>query len=353
MQKPVIKLLVDSGAFSAFTKGHVINLDEYCKFLLINKEEIHKGINLDVINPGNPEAAASAGWDNFCKMRDRGCDVMPVFHARENFKWLDSMINLTNYIGLSGTSLVSNSESIAWHKLVWSYITDKNGCAIIDTHAFGDTAILSLMTWPWYSCDSATWMIQGGRAGRIKLDGKSYQFRSTFIRDTSYIDENDPEPKKLAWQQELRDLGVEPNIAMKILATNSEIAMFRSYLIAADLLRLRDTTADVTTYTRGASSLLGKKYKLDGGHKRQGPVQLYLAMSPAAWYFNLPVIAALGTEHVLCSYHYINTAPKKFWDERLKPFLYDPVGFCNTNPKVKRYWDKLNEILLKSEATAV
>lgn len=350
--KPKIKLVVDSGAFTAWSKNTFVDLNKYCKFLLDNDNYIYKSINLDVINQNSPEEAAKAGFANWIKMIDAGLSPIPVYHARENLKWLDAMIERTSYIGLSGTSLVSISESLAWHKLVWSYITDRTGCPIVDTHAFGDTAIASLTNFPWTSCDSATWMIQGGRAGRIKLQGKAYQFRTTSLRDTSFISNDDIGPKRTAWEDEFRALGVDPTIAMNIAGSQSEIAMIRSYLIAADLMRLRDLTASVTKYSNG-NNLISKKYKLDGGKERQGPVNLCLAISPSAYYFNFPILAALKAEYMLCSYFYIDTAPKKFWQERMIPFLEDPVGYCNSDSKVKKYFVKLNEVLLKSEAVAV
>lgn len=344
--EPMIKLCVDSGAFSAFTQKKVVDLNAYCDFLTSNSQHIYKSVCLDVIDPEGPDVAAAKGWDNYLRMRDRGLNPMPVFHAREHWRWLDQMLDKTDYIGLSGTSLVSPLEHIQFYNLCWQYVTDRNGCPIAKFHAFGDTSAYSLSTYPWYSADSATWVIQSGRAARVKLQGKAYQLRSNSIRDTSYVDVNDPLPKKQEWEKEIRALGLDPDIVMNIKATPSEMAMIRSYLLAADVLRLGENTKNVTRYT-STRSLLAKKRQQEGGAARVGPCNIYFVISPAAWYFNLPVLAALDIRLALVSYYYIVTAPASFWPERFLPFLYDPKGFCSNNPKVKKYWDKLQECILK------
>lgn len=347
--RPPLSCIVDSGAYSAFTQGKEVNLQEYTDFLCKNQEYITANVNLDVINPDDPETAAAAGWRNYQSMRDRGLKVMPVYHARENVKWLDKMLDDTDYIGLSGTSLVSPLEHKSWYHLCWNYATDLEGKAIARFHAFGDTAADSMAAFPWYSVDSATWMIQGGRAARVQLQGKSYQLRSTMCGDNSFLSEDDPLPKKDAWYEEMRLLGVDPEAIMKVNCTRSQMAMIRSYVNAVGLLKLRDRTAHVTTY-KARPSLQMTKRQLNGGFERKGPAQFYFVISPSAWYFNYPILTLLKVKHILVSYFYITTAPEKFWMERFVPFLYDPEGFCQQHPKLKANIEKIGEVLDRSGA---
>ena len=130
-----ISLVLDSGAFSAFTQKKEVNLANYCDFCIENEDHIETVVNLDVIQPGSPEVAAAAGMANFQIMLDRGIKAMPVFHARENLKWLDQMLDRTDYIGLSGTSLVSPVEDKAWHRFIWQYVTDSMGYPIAKFHS--------------------------------------------------------------------------------------------------------------------------------------------------------------------------------------------------------------------------
>lgn len=345
-----INLILDSGAFSAWTMKKEIGLEEYCDFALSNQQYIQKVVNLDVIGPGDPETAAEAGRVNFLRMRDRGIESMPVVHARESFKWLDLMIDDCPWIGLSGTSLVSPVENRTWHNLVWDFVTDKKGYAHADFHAFGDTSPQRLLTYPFYSADSATWMIQAGRAACIKLNGRSYQLLSKKIRGTAFISSEDSGPKRLSWEEEIRDLGLEPELVINAKGSGSELAMIRSYLVASDLLRLQEKTRPVTRF-RKPRSLIENSQQQRVGREREGPVKLYFVISPSAFVFNFPIIAALGIENILVSYYYVKEAPEEWWNEMMLPFLYNPVEMCQSTPKVKRFWDKLQECLVKEKVS--
>jgi hypothetical protein len=341
-----MNLILDSGAFSAFTMKKSIDLDKYCEFILQNREYITKSINLDVIDPQGPDVAAEAGMKNFLHMLDKDIHSMPVFHAREKIMYLDRYLDLADYVGLSGTSLVSPVEDRSWHRLMWNYLTDNDGYPISKFHSFGNTSPYTMLTMPFYSADSATWMIQAGRAARIKLQGKSYQLRSNTIGDTNFISIDDRGPKRESWRMEIRELGLNPDKVMSVEAKGSMMAMIRSYLVASDLLKLIEQTRYSNKFLRPNSLFMNKK-KHEGGIQREGPVNCYFVISPSAFFMNAPVIAALGIQNLLVSYYYVVTAHKDFWHGMLIPFLNDPIGFCLSHPKLKRGFDKLQEVLLE------
>jgi hypothetical protein len=344
--------MLDSGAFSAFTQGKPVSLIEYTDFALKNQEVIDTTVNLDMINPQNPEKAAADGWDNFMYMKDKGVHVMPVYHARENLSWLDKMLTVTDYVGLSATSLVSPVEGRSFLDLCWHYVTDNSGFPIAKFHAFGDTAPFSLLSYPWYSADSATWMIQAGRAGSVKLQGKSYRLRSKTVSDTNYISNDDAPPQKAAWQNELRTLGLDPDAVMSVTTTASQLAMIRSFLVASDIIALQERSRLVTRFKKPPALVINKRQET-GGTERVGPVQINFVISPSACFMNFPVIAILGIQNILVSYFYVAREKPKFWEERMKPFLYDPTGFCLTDPKMRIFYEKIQEVLLKKEMTVV
>lgn len=346
MPKPEIALCMDSGAFSAFTQGNPVNLEEYTEFLLKNPEHIAHAVALDSINPNDPETAASTGWDNLLYMRDKGIEAIPVYHARESIKWFDKMLDTTDYIGISGTSLVSPTEHLAFYDLAWNYATDSEGYPIAKFHAFGDLAPYSMLTYPWYSADASTWMIMGGRAGSVKLGGKSYRLRSKTVCDGNYISADAVGPEKESWERECRYLGLDPDRVMKVTTNGSQMAMIRSYLVASDIIKLQQRSEDCKQF-RKPKTLINSKKKETGGFTREGPVRIFFVISPSAFQFNFPVILALGIKDILVSYYYVVREKKKFWEEKLVPFLYDPEGFCKTDPKTKIFYDKLNECLLK------
>lgn len=341
--KPVINLMMDSGAYSAFTKGKIINLPEYCDFIIENNAHIATPVNLDSINPKDPDVAAAKGWDNYLFMKNRGIQAMPVFHAREKVFWLDKMLADTDYIGLSGTSLVSPSEHMAWYHLMWSYASDMQGRAVANFHAFGDTSPVSMRLFPWYSADSATWQIQSGKTGSVVIQGKPYKLRSKTITDSKFLSDDDPEPKRKVWQDELRRRGINVDLLMKEALGPVELTCIRCLLNASNLLDLKETTKNVIRYT-ASPALVDTNRAANVGHDREGAVKMFFVVSTAVCPWALPVLAKLGIKDILLSYHYCE---KKFWYKTFVPYLYDPVGTCLAEPKLRRFWDILEKFSVK------
>jgi hypothetical protein len=346
----MINLMMDSGAFSSFTQGKVIDLSAYCTFLKQNEKYIYKSVTLDVINPKDPNVAALAGMKNYLEMRTEGLDPIPVYHARESRKWLDEYLDITDYVGISTTSLVSPVEARVWSRICWNYITDGEGLPIVKTHCFGDVSEYTLLTQPHTSVDAATWMIMGGRAGRIKLSGKSYQIHTKKIGDPNFISIHDTGPKRESWEMEIRELGLDPtfliNLKPGIRTRGSGMAMLRSFLVAADLLRLQEQTRFATRFNN-PHTLLTTKRQMAGGQDRGGPVRMFFVLSPSAYQFNFPVLAALKIPDILVSYYYVITAQKNFWEECMIPFLEGPAAFCERDEKIKPFWELLQSCLLK------
>lgn len=344
-----MKLMLDSGAFTCFTRGKTIDVAEYSKFCIDNAQHVDHVINLDVINPKSPADAAAAGWDNLLYMKDKGIDAIPVYHAREDISWFDKMLEICHYVGISGTSLVSPSEQLHFYDLAFNYGTDSCGRPIAKYHLFGDSSPYALLNYPAFSADSATWMIMGGRAGSVKLNGRSYRLRSKTVNDANYISDDSEGLQKQSWEEECKFLGLNPEAVMKVAASGSELAMIRSYLVASDLLKLQERSVDCT-YFKHPSKLLTNKRQFSGGTERVGPIKLYFVISPSAYAFNFPLVQALGIKNVLVSYYYVVHDNPKFW-EKLLAFMEDPLTFCQTDEKVKRFYHKLQECLLKEEVT--
>lgn len=91
------RLIIDSGAFSAFNSGVVISLDDYCRFLeQINYQRFEATVQLDVVFNGE------ATKKNFEIMRSRGFNVCPVFTRGDDFAYFDQLVARDEYVFVGG-----------------------------------------------------------------------------------------------------------------------------------------------------------------------------------------------------------------------------------------------------------
>jgi len=173
-------IIIDSGAFSVWKSGKEIDLDAYVDYA---KEAIRKGkernknvriVNLDVI-PGKVgqstglnrnqkkenraiiDEAAKEGYKNLIKMLRRGVTPIHVFHQGESWKWLNKMIEKTDYIGISPANDMSIPAKKEWIRSVFEYLERNN--VKVDTHGFAVWMPTILRDFPWTSCDAATWRL--------------------------------------------------------------------------------------------------------------------------------------------------------------------------------------------------
>jgi len=91
------RLMVDSGAFTAWKSGTPIQLDDYCRFLdSIECLRPFNAIQLDVLR--NHEKTR----ENYLTMKARGYDVLPVFTRGAPIEWLHEASEHSDYILFGG-----------------------------------------------------------------------------------------------------------------------------------------------------------------------------------------------------------------------------------------------------------
>ena len=193
-------LILDSGAFSVWSKGDEIDIDLYAQFCMdmikLFPETKCYCVNLDVIpgkfgqRPTGQQIIDSAeqGWKNMEYLESKGLKVIPVFHQHEDFSVLDKLRNHTDYIGVSPANDVSMNEKIEWMNKVYSIIKDT-----IKTHGFAVTTSEQLYRYPLLSADSSSWT-SPSRFGTIpvftdKLEMKviKYKDKASVIKYWEYI----------------------------------------------------------------------------------------------------------------------------------------------------------------------
>jgi hypothetical protein len=162
--RPHCKLFMDSGAFSAQTKGVKIDIDAYCDYLIEHEDTIYCYAALDVIGDWKGTAR------NLDYMLKRGLKPVAPFHMGSPFHELRRLAENHEYLALGGIVGASRDRMEPWLDQCWSVLRDYWP---IKVHAFGVTAQWALEKYPFFSADSSS-AIVGAGMGRVLqfTDGK-------------------------------------------------------------------------------------------------------------------------------------------------------------------------------------
>ncbi len=155
-------IFLDSGAFSAYTKGLTIDLQEYMDFISTYADAIKVYANLDVI--GDPKATLK----NQKKMEQAGFSPIPCYHCGEPIKYLEYYLDNYEYIALGGMVGQGMRNLLCWLDDLFSGpICDADGLPRVKVHGFGITSLTILKRYPWYSVDSTSWVMTSRTGGII------------------------------------------------------------------------------------------------------------------------------------------------------------------------------------------
>lgn len=171
MRRCEAQVFLDSGAFSAFTLGVDLSVADYCDYIQRNMDIIR-------VEDGNVMASVLDGigdplqtYRNQLEMEARGVRPLPCFHAGEDERYLEWYVQNYDYITLGGMVGSSTKQLMIWLDRIWDrYLTDGSGAPRIKVHGFGITAVPIMEAYPWYSCDSSSW-IQSAAFGSVILPG--------------------------------------------------------------------------------------------------------------------------------------------------------------------------------------
>lgn len=138
-------LLLDSGAFTVFTKKIVVDLVKLTTFIEDFRPEL--AIQLDVI--GDTEKT----WENYCWMKER-VDILPVIHFSAPDSHIVRVLNSAPYICLGGLVPYKTRKRILWSWL--DYIFSFSAAQDKKFHALGVSDRRTLERYPFYSVDSSS-----------------------------------------------------------------------------------------------------------------------------------------------------------------------------------------------------
>lgn len=176
------KILIDSGAFTAHTKGIEIDVDEYIEYLNSITEYVDCYAQVDHIPGqfGKPKTtqqlleAPKLSWDNYMYMRPKMKEpdkLTPIYHQGENIYWLKTMLEWTDsngehikYIGISPANDKSQPEKNKFIEMCFDIIKCSSN-PNVKTHAYGMTNLNALEKFPFTSADSTSWALTAVNGG--------------------------------------------------------------------------------------------------------------------------------------------------------------------------------------------
>lgn len=196
------KLFIDSGAFSAWTKGAKVNVKEYISWLNERADDINLCGQVDVIpgdrvfgtTPKQVREAAQSTWDNYLFMRKRlknPDSLLYTFHVgepieflKQALEWRDENGNPIPYMAFGG--MVGKPAKIRDIFLEKCFRTIRESSnPNIKVHAFGMTDFDLLEKYPIYSADSTS-CIMVGAMGNVMSDYGNIAVSNNQIHDKNH-----------------------------------------------------------------------------------------------------------------------------------------------------------------------
>jgi hypothetical protein len=160
-------IFLDSGAFSAYTLGIDLDITAYCDYIKRNSDiiRVDEGIVMASVLDGIGDPQLT--YENQMEMERQGVRPLPCFHAGEDERYLEWYVKNYDYITLGGMVGSSTKQLMIWLDRMWDkYLTDSSGNPRIKVHGFGITSIPIMERYPWWSCDSSSW-IQSAAYGSV------------------------------------------------------------------------------------------------------------------------------------------------------------------------------------------
>lgn len=179
-----IRVFLDSGAYTAFTKGTKIDLQRYIDYCHRNADIIEMISVLDEINFENTAQAVKVTFKNLQEMEKQKLKgILPTYHFGEPTEVIEYYAAHYPYLSLGGLVGAHPKQLMLWLDDIWGkYLTNPDGTAKVKVHGFGLTSLPIMTRYPWYSVDSSTWvqwaangmiLLPENHAGQINISSRS------------------------------------------------------------------------------------------------------------------------------------------------------------------------------------
>jgi hypothetical protein len=173
MRRDGVKVFLDSGAFSAWSKGAEIDLPGYCRYIKDNSDIIRMEDDTVMASVLDSIGDDQGTYENQMRMETLGVRPLPCFHYGEDPRYLEYYVANYSYITLGGMVAQSTKNLLVWLDEMWEkYLTDGAGRPKTKVHAFGVTTPILMKRYPWFSVDSSSW-VQVAANGSILYEGRA------------------------------------------------------------------------------------------------------------------------------------------------------------------------------------
>ena len=231
------KVFLDSGAFSAWSKGVEIDLPDYCRYIQENEDIVLQEGDATMASVLDSIGDDLGTYQNQKRMEKLGVTPLPCFHYGEDPRYLEYYVANYSYITLGGMVAQSTKNLLIWLDEVWEkYLTDGAGRPLTKVHAFGVTTPILMKRYPWFSVDSSSW-VQVAANGSILFNEKavpiSDQSPARKVEGQHYLTYTPVQ--RQAIEKQLLAQGFEPErlstqyIARWIYNINSYVEMHKQY----------------------------------------------------------------------------------------------------------------------------
>lgn len=174
MRREQAKVFLDSGAFSAWTLGEAIDLPAYCEYIKRNMDILRVEGNAVMASVLDAIGDPLGTYRNQMHMEHLGVRPLPCFHKGEDERYLQYYVENYDYITIGGMVGTSKNQLRGWLDRIWErYLIDGSGRPKLKVHGFGMTSVELMELYPWYSCDSSSW-IQIAAFGNIMMPYKQW-----------------------------------------------------------------------------------------------------------------------------------------------------------------------------------
>ncbi|PZG42014.1 hypothetical protein C1I98_20320 [Spongiactinospora gelatinilytica] len=168
-----LNMIGDSGAYSAYTQGVKIGLEEYAGWVRRWQPDLAWCASLDVL--GDPQGT----WRNWQALRDAGLATVPTLHVGTPERWLHVYGEQgVDFVGLGGGLTTGDTAGIRWAARLLAH--GRRHLPAMRFHGWGISSRAVLDNLPLYSADSSGTLGVGYRFGQLRL------FDPRTARDTTF-----------------------------------------------------------------------------------------------------------------------------------------------------------------------